>query len=139
VPHLPKSLLPQALEATREIQRESDRAYALRELVPHLPKSLLPQALEATWQIQNEFYRVFALRALVPVLPESLLFQALEAIPESDRADALCDLVPHLPSLCYPKPRSDTANSHESSALMPCMLWYPFYQSLCYSSLGSDT
>jgi hypothetical protein len=64
VPHLPESLLPQALKVTQQIQDEFARAHALSALVPHLPE-LVTEALEVTQQIQAESARADALSALV--------------------------------------------------------------------------
>ncbi len=106
VSYLPESLLPQALDITRQIQAEYSRAYALSALVPHLPE-LVTEALDTTRQIQDEYSRAAALNALGPHLPESLLPQALDITQqfqaESDRATALSALVPHLPESLLPQ------------------------------------
>ncbi len=65
---LPKHLLPEALEVSRSIQNESNRAMALRELAEKLPKYLLPEALEITRSIRDEYHRATALSKLLPRL-----------------------------------------------------------------------
>ena len=99
-PQLPESLLPGALEVTRNINDESSRASALSALAPQLPE-LWPEALKVTRNINDESYRASALSALAPQLPESLLPEALEVTrninDESYRASALRALAPQLP------------------------------------------
>ena len=94
-PHLPKSLLPKALEVTRTIQDENNRAWALSELAKQLPE-LLPEALEVTRTIQDEDNRAIALRELAKQLPPELLPEALEVTrtiqSENNRAIALREL-----------------------------------------------
>ncbi len=92
-PHLPESLLPEALAVARGIRDEDNRALALTNLAPHLPVSLLPEALEIARGIGDKFNRARALTRLAPHLPEYLLPGALEIArgigSESNRADVL--------------------------------------------------
>ena len=101
-PHLPETLLSQALEAARGIPDEWHRALALGSIAPHLPE-ILPEALEAARAIQSEFHRALALVKIAPHLPETLLSQALEAaraIPDEwHYAKALLSIAPHLPEI----------------------------------------
>ena len=98
VPHLPESLLPEALEAARAISDESSRTSALSRLAPHLSASLLPEALEAARVISDERHRAYALSQLAPHLPK-ILPEALEAArvisDERHRAYALSRLATH--------------------------------------------
>ncbi|WP_446382250.1 NB-ARC domain-containing protein [Coleofasciculus sp. E2-BRE-01] len=100
-PHLPETLLPEALEAAQAIQDERYLAQVLGDIAPHLPETLLPEALEAARAIQEEHYRAQVLGNIAPHLPETLLSQALEAAraihSEGDRAIALGNIAPHLP------------------------------------------
>ena len=57
------SVLPEALQAAREIHFERDRAYALSALADKIP-SVLPEALQATREIQSESSRANVLSAL---------------------------------------------------------------------------
>ncbi|MCA2618350.1 MAG: trypsin-like peptidase domain-containing protein, partial [Microcystis sp. M038S1] len=102
-PHLPSTLLPEALATAREIGNESYRVEALTGLAPHLPENLLPEALATAREIGNESSRVEALTGLAPHLPENLLPEALatarEIGDESDRAEALTGLAPYLPEI----------------------------------------
>ncbi len=95
VPHLPENLLPQVLEAVRNIEDESDRAQVLSSLAPHLPENLLPQALETARNIKNESDRAQVLSSLAPHLPE-ICSEALEVARniknESDRAQVLSSI-----------------------------------------------
>ena len=106
-PHLPRELLPQALEAARAIGDEYDLAQALSDLAPHLPQQLLPQAFEAARAIRNEEYLAQALSKLAPHLPQQLLPHALEAARairnEYYRAQVLSNLAPHLPQQLLPQ------------------------------------
>jgi hypothetical protein len=95
-PHLPESLLFEALAVARRI----GDAKALTGLAPHLPESLLPEALEVARGIENEYNRALALTGLAPHFPE-VLPEALAVVRgighEYNRAEALIGLAPHLP------------------------------------------
>jgi hypothetical protein len=52
-PHLPASLLAQALDAATAITSDSSRAEALAGLAPHLPASLLAQALSSAFSSER--------------------------------------------------------------------------------------
>ncbi len=99
-PHLPDTLLSQALEAARAIPDEYYHALALGNIAPHFP-DILPEALEAALAIPDENYRAQALGNIAPHLPDTLLSQALEAalaIPDENyHALALGHIAPHLP------------------------------------------
>lgn len=101
-PHLPETLLPQALKTAREIQVEIDRTLALVYLATHFSQ-LLPEALEAIWGMPNEALPLYPLSLLIPHLPSDLLILALaEARKIQDqyyRAYALAYLASHLPQL----------------------------------------
>jgi hypothetical protein len=66
-PHLPESLLPEALEIARGIEDESNRTEALTGLAPYLPE-ILPEALATAREIGNESNRAKALQALTKLL-----------------------------------------------------------------------
>ncbi|MEM6838620.1 MAG: NB-ARC domain-containing protein, partial [Cyanobacteria bacterium P01_C01_bin.120] len=104
--YLPPELLPEALEITRQISDESDRALALSALAKYLPE-LLPEALEITRQISDEFNRALALRALAEYLPPELWPEALEITrqisDEFNRASALSALAEYLPPELWPE------------------------------------
>jgi len=100
-PHLPSTLLPEALATAREIGNESNRAKALTGLAPHLPE-ILPEALATAREIWNKSNRAKALTGLAPYLPEILpeaLATAREIGDESNRAKALTGLAPYLPEI----------------------------------------
>jgi hypothetical protein len=105
VPHLPPTLLAQALEAAWALADKKERARVLTALAPHLPPTLLAQALEAAWALADEKERARVLMVLAPHLPPALLPQALEAAHAITnkwrRAEALTELAPHLPSHDY--------------------------------------
>ncbi|TRU47640.1 MAG: trypsin-like serine protease, partial [Microcystis aeruginosa Ma_QC_Ca_00000000_S207] len=71
-PHLPSTLLPEALATAREIGNEYYRARALTGLAPYLPENLLPEALATAREIGDESDRAEALTGLAPYLPEIL-------------------------------------------------------------------
>ncbi|WP_155119240.1 NB-ARC domain-containing protein, partial [Microcystis aeruginosa] len=60
-PHLPSTLLPEALATAREIGHEYYRAKALTGLAPYLPENLLPEALATAREIGDESNRAEAL------------------------------------------------------------------------------
>jgi hypothetical protein len=100
-PHLPETLLREALAAATAISDDRSRAEALTALAPHLPETLLREALAAATAISNDLARATALTALAPHLPETLLREALAAATaisnDRARATALTALAPHLP------------------------------------------
>src|SRR5262249_42620928 len=107
-PHLPESLLTQALETARAMEYESSRSVALAVLAPHLQESLwsevLVQTLEAATAIQDEYSRSLALAALAPRLGTSevscllpLWEQTLPILASRTRKDLLADLCSLLP------------------------------------------
>ena len=67
-----RTLLPEALEVTRQIQDESYRAFALRALAEHLPEALLPEALAIIWDIKDNYYCANALQDYLPYLEQLL-------------------------------------------------------------------
>ena len=99
---LPPELLPRALEVTRQISDEYDRARALSELAKQLPELLL-EALEVTRQISDESDRARTLREVAKQLPPELLPEALEITrqirDDSHCATALIELAEQLPEL----------------------------------------
>ncbi|MEA5467049.1 NB-ARC domain-containing protein [Leptothoe sp. PORK10 BA2] len=133
--HLPSSYLDPALNITRQIQDESDRAMALIALSERLPE-LLSEALSVTREIKDEYSRASALRELAKHLPE-LLPEALsvtrEIKSEYSRASALRALAKHLPEELLPEAlsvtREITKESSRGSALselaqhLPEELW----------------
>ncbi|MCA2812967.1 MAG: trypsin-like serine protease, partial [Microcystis sp. M090S1] len=110
-PHLPESLLFEALAVARRI----GDAKALTGLAPHLPESLLPEALEVARGIENEYNRALALTGLAPhfpeVLPEALAvvrgigkdISLVWQLNEYKLAEALTGLAPHLPESLLPE------------------------------------
>src|SRR5262249_23560477 len=101
-PHLPLSMLPDALKAIRFLGGEHEALAGLARYLPETQRGLaLADALEATQVIRHEAHRARALARLVPHLPAHLLAGALEAISsiasERTRAEILTGLVPHLP------------------------------------------
>ena len=99
-PYLNESLFPKALELTRSIRSESDRARALECLAPHLSENLLTEALEIAKAMREEIWQGNALKGLAPHLSENLSTKALEVAKairdESRRGWTLKDLAPHL-------------------------------------------
>jgi NB-ARC domain/APAF-1 helical domain len=105
-PYLPKSILPQALEAARSIKNACYRVEALAALALRIPE-LWPEALEVARSIENAHYRVEALEILLPRLPKSTLPQALEVARSIEdayyRVKALEILLPRLPKSTLPQ------------------------------------
>jgi hypothetical protein len=99
-----RTLLPEALEATREIEDDGSRAEALVALAPHLAQverdAVLGEAFEATREIKEEGSRSKAFGVVAPQLTADRLAEAFEAVREIDdeysRAEALVALAPHL-------------------------------------------
>jgi hypothetical protein len=114
-PHLPESLVPDALGAAREIKFPPSRLHALTALAPYLPEpertEVLREALGLARKIENKVDRVHALTALAPYLPEpeqtEVLREALGMVRKiedgGDRADALKALAPYLPEPFLPE------------------------------------
>ncbi|ACK71265.1 NB-ARC domain protein [Gloeothece citriformis PCC 7424] len=97
-PHLPSSLLLEAVSFARSIEDESDRARTLRELVPHLAKVSIEEALCVARSIEDKYYRASALSQLVThrsELIEEALCVARSIEDKDDRASALSQLVTH--------------------------------------------
>ncbi|PSN78838.1 hypothetical protein C8B47_14880 [filamentous cyanobacterium CCP4] len=117
VANFPKSLLPKALEVTRQIHIKAFRAAALGVLAEKLPE-LYPEALEVTRQIQDKSSRAAALGALAEKLPE-LYPEALKVTrqirDESSRAVALIKLAEKLPEL-YPEALEVTRQIRDKSS-----------------------
>jgi len=119
-PHLPQSLLAEALAAARAIGDERARADALVGLAQYLPAELRvsveAEVLAAVQAIGDERARADALVRLIPYLPETLLTQvmsqtlaAVQAIgDERARADALVRLIPYLPEALQTEVISET-------------------------------
>ena len=93
--------LKRALTAAREIVAESKRSSTLVELIPHLAPELLVEALAVARGIRDKPAQASALAVLVPRLAEQGFSEeamtAAQDIPiESERTDALVELIPHL-------------------------------------------
>jgi hypothetical protein len=108
--HLPENLkkqaLPTALETTRQIRSESERALFLSLLAEKLQsENLYSEALETAGQIENEYYRAAVLSSLAEKLPKNLYSEELEITrPIQDeyyRADVLSWLAEKLPQELY--------------------------------------
>jgi hypothetical protein len=101
-PHLPESLLTQAL--TKSIESDVTSADLVAALAPHLSEPLLVKALLATRAIRDDPARAGALAALAPYLSEPdksavlerALAAALAVTNESPRVASLAVLAPHL-------------------------------------------
>lgn len=103
VAHLPKVLLPEALNIALTFRRESYCASGLVALAPHLSETLLPKALNIALAFQGEYDRTQALTALVPHLSETLLLKVLNSVlairDEFPRVNVLISLAPHVPKV----------------------------------------
>ena len=103
VAHLPKVLLPEALNIALAFRRESYCASGLVALAPHLSETLLPKALNLALAFQGEYDRTQALTALVPHLSETLLLKVLNSVlairDEFPRVNILISLAPHVPKV----------------------------------------
>ena len=99
---LPANYLPDAIEITRTIQDDADRASALIAMAQRLP-DLWEQAIEITRTLQSDYHRASALREMAQHLPEPLWEQAIEITrtlqSDADRAIALSEMAQHLPHL----------------------------------------
>ena len=103
-PHLPASLLEQALTDASALRSEGDRVEALAALAPQLPEprrtAVLGEALTAAVAISSDYTRQKALAELAPHLAGPLLEQAITAATnlkgEHSRAEILGALAPHL-------------------------------------------
>jgi NB-ARC domain/APAF-1 helical domain len=106
VPHLPNTLLPQALEFARAIHDPGSRVLALSTLVPYRPE-IIPEVLSLAEDVTDKSECKDALIALAPHLSEHLLLEVLEiaqAIKDLDsRAKALGGLALHLPMTLLPE------------------------------------
>jgi hypothetical protein len=119
-PRLPAALLPAALDRAVAIEYLDARAAALATLGPYLPPELLDRAVEAARAIPpgahidgrhggGRDHRADALAALAPHLREasSVAREALTAAHATRwapaRAEALADMLPHLPSELQPE------------------------------------
>jgi len=106
-PHLPATLVPEALTVARETLGEDARVRAYVGLAPYLPEARLAGVLEAICEIEDEYVRAQGLAGLAPHLPEPFrreaLKKALGAAKEIQymdaRARALEALVPFLTRL----------------------------------------
>ncbi|MEH2358993.1 SAV_2336 N-terminal domain-related protein [Nostoc sp.] len=102
IPHLPDTLLSNALEIVRTIQNVFSRFQGLAILATLLPE-VVPEALETALEIEDESTLLRALTSVVEKLPSELLPQALKAAltinGASSRARALIALVDKLPDV----------------------------------------
>ncbi len=101
-PHLPESLLQEALMAARAIKDESARWEALAGLLPHLPEPLLWEVLMAAREIEDESARCKVLVGLTPHLTnpghaQEALAAAREIRDARYRSIALAGLAPDMP------------------------------------------
>ncbi|MGH8066267.1 MAG: hypothetical protein ACRERE_13740, partial [Candidatus Entotheonellia bacterium] len=109
VPKLPEALLPEALEAAREIVSPQHQADVLMYLARHMPESLVPRALRIVRSLQLEKDRAELLGSLALRLPSlsrlEIFKEALAAARQvlegfgngGGRAEVLEHLSPHLP------------------------------------------
>lgn len=98
------TLLRDALEAARAIEREKDRSRALAGLVPSLSDQLLQRALNATRQLKQPACRAEVLKVLAPRMAQygywRQAFDAAWGIEKSDdRAITLVHLAPYIPQM----------------------------------------
>ncbi|MEM9542205.1 MAG: hypothetical protein AAGA60_22270 [Cyanobacteria bacterium P01_E01_bin.42] len=102
VPHLSRPLLLQALEVTRQMKDESNRAASAIALAAPLPE-IIPEVFDTLSRVTDEYQRVDLLNLFTPNLPERFLQQALEMVrqvrDESQLAKGLSDLVGYLPEI----------------------------------------
>ena len=100
IPHLPSTLLSNALDIVGTIHNVSSRFQGLATLAALLPE-VVPEALQAGLEIEDESTRLRALKSVVEKLPSEFLPQALSAaltIKDAfSRARALIALVNKLP------------------------------------------
>ncbi len=127
-PHLPESLLPDALTAASQIEDQYYRVRALIRLALRLPleqqASVWTQAFAAATQITNVYNRVEVLTSIIPHLPNeqqaTVGAQTLTAVDSIDsalyRAKALIALAPYLPNeqqaVVWAQARSEVDNIH---------------------------
>lgn len=105
VPHLPVSLLGEALILVNTIEQESSRAEVLSKLASRLSGSLLVKALKITYALDDPYARAITLSDFIPYLQNAqavvVLEQALEAARAVTRKPycviALNRLIVHLP------------------------------------------
>lgn len=106
VPHLPETLLEEALNLVQSLADKKDQAKALIGLAPYLPETLLIKALIMARGIDDEEAQAGTLARLVPLLPEGLQSEAVpEALvavrsieDEKWRATVLTELAQNLPA-----------------------------------------
>jgi hypothetical protein len=120
-PYLPEGLMSEALKMTGEIDGDEElQASIISKLAPNLSDNLWPKTLQAgenLWSIIGNRARLFV--RVIPHIPDQLrgkdrsfetdLNRALEMICMMDmhdggyeRAMALCELLPYLPTLYLP-------------------------------------
>jgi hypothetical protein len=99
-PHLPLSLLPQALEIAQTVRDAEERTRMLAALAPLRPATLLSRVLDEVDTLEDETLRVDTVCGLAPHLPAGMVPQALETVhtigDEQYRAAALVRLAPYL-------------------------------------------
>jgi hypothetical protein len=144
VPRLPEALLPEALEAAREIVSLQYQADVLRCLIRQMPYSLVLKALQIVRSVRVSKYRAELLGSLALRSPDSqrieILKEALAAgrrVPEEfgnggGRAEVLEHLAPHLPEELISDAfavacsiRSDQSRARAMKALAPRLAELP--------------
>ena len=106
IPHLPNTLLSNALEIVKTIQDVFSRFQGLVILAVLLPE-VVPEALQTGLEIEDESTQLRALTSIVEKLPPKLLPRALEAAQEIEneysRANVLSALAEKLPPELLPE------------------------------------
>ncbi|MBW4566215.1 MAG: hypothetical protein KME32_35135 [Mojavia pulchra JT2-VF2] len=100
-PHLPESLLSEALTTARNIETEEYRVKVLIALIPHLSESLLSEALTIAKNVETAEHQLEALIALASYLPE-ILPEALKTARSTqliNRTKYLSYLLPYFPEI----------------------------------------
>ena len=90
----------EALEIVLKIRDADSRALALAGLVPRLSRlerrMAIKGVVEAVLRIDDTSKRSKIIGQIAPTLPQEMLRMAHTIVPESDRAYALLELIPHL-------------------------------------------
>ncbi len=94
-PRLPRELMPDALEAIKDIEAERSRGYALAQIASYLPEEFVPKALELVRRLKA-MHRVAALTAFAERGFPGLLDEALRSAQQIQEADESTEILPVL-------------------------------------------
>ena len=71
--YLPEHLWDTAIDITRNIQDDSDRAFALSAMAQYLPEHLWGKTQEVIWNFSDRYYKASALSGYLPYLKKRVI------------------------------------------------------------------